>query len=212
MSTYLTQGIVLRRSHYNDYDRQYVIYTRELGKISAVAKGVKRITSKLGSHLEPLFLANLMIANGLFFERIAGAQLIKRYPSLRNDLNKIIIASYFLEAVDVLMKYDFKDEAVFEIVDNFLSKISSPARGGEAHSGAKATRMGRGGGREKLEEKAKNLIYLNKFLFDLLSHLGYCPILRAKTQRELLQELNNLILEVGEKEIKSFNLLTQILA
>lgn len=47
-----TSGIILRKTDYAEADRIFVILTKELGKISAIAKGVRKIKSKMGGHLE----------------------------------------------------------------------------------------------------------------------------------------------------------------
>lgn len=186
MSTLLTQGIILKKSHYNDYDRQYVIYTRDQGKILAVAKGAKRITSKLNSHLDYFLISTLMLAKGSVFFRLAGAQLTKKHQGITNNLERQIISLYFLEMIDQLVKYNFTDQIVFDLISDFFSRLSSS------------------------QGQRENLLILNKFLFDLLSHLGYCPIIRSKNQKELINELNTLVLEISEKEIKSFNLLIKL--
>ncbi|MEK7653215.1 MAG: DNA repair protein RecO [Patescibacteria group bacterium] len=184
--TQLTTGIILRRDHYNDFDRQYIVYTRDLGKVTAIAKGAKKIISKLSGHLEPFLVIDLMLAGNSRYKRVAGAGIAKRYRKISGSLEKIIIADYFLEAIDALIKYDFIDQEVFFLADNFLAELS-------------------------LAPDAKHgLLILNKSLFGLLSHLGYCPVIRAKTQRQLIIELNNLAVNVGEKEIRTFNSLLKI--
>ncbi len=47
-----TTGIILRKTDYSEADRIFVILTKELGKISAIAKGVRKVKSKMGGHLE----------------------------------------------------------------------------------------------------------------------------------------------------------------
>ena len=47
-----TSGIILRKTNYSETDRIFVILTKEFGKISAIGKGVRKIKSRLGGHLE----------------------------------------------------------------------------------------------------------------------------------------------------------------
>ncbi|HLD28336.1 MAG TPA: DNA repair protein RecO [Patescibacteria group bacterium] len=185
MSTILTQGIILKRDHYNDFDRQLIIYTQELGKVLAIIKGAKRITSKLNSHLDYYYISDLMLADGARFKHIAGAKINQKYNDITGNLSKQLFASYFLEVVDRLVKFNFVDKYVFEIIKKFFNELSR-------------------------EKDKKELIVLNKYLFDLLSHLGYCLIVRSKTQRELINQLNKLVVEVCEREILSFKYIVKM--
>src|SRR3989344_4626914 len=99
MPTFLTAGVILKKDDYKDYDRKFTIYTLGQGKILALAKGAKKITSKLNSHLEFFSVAKIMVANSLAVKRLAGAQLIKKYTSISSDISKNIIALYFLEVI-----------------------------------------------------------------------------------------------------------------
>ena len=108
MPTFLTAGVVLKKEDYKDYDRKLTIYTLGHGKITVLAKGAKKITSKLNSHLEFFSVTKLMVANSSTVKRLAGAQLVKKYISLSSNITKNIIALYFLEVLNSLVKYDFK--------------------------------------------------------------------------------------------------------
>jgi len=61
---YKTDAIVLRRSNLGEADKILTLYTPNLGKIRAIAKGVRRPTSKLGGHVELLTHCSLMLARG----------------------------------------------------------------------------------------------------------------------------------------------------
>jgi len=178
--TYLTSGIILRASHFGDFDRQYVIYTKERGKIVALAKGVKKITSKLNSSLEFFNLCDLLLARGYAFDRVAGVQLIRNYSRGELQPLKVFAAYFYLETLDLLTDYNFPDEFSFHLTERFLWEIFS------ADSARPA------------------LLILNKFLFELLSHLGYRPRLVAATQKILLADLYQLIMVATDKPVKSF--------
>lgn len=187
MSTLLTPGIIIRQADFRDYDRQYLVYTRDCGKVLVLAKGAKKISSKLNAHLQPFLLSQLMLAQGLAGKRIAAAQTLASYRDLRSNWEKILLAAYFLETVDLLTRLDHQDEGVFLLACDFLATLEQSAN------------------------LPDHLLCLNKFLFNLLSHLGYCPVVHCQTQRELIRILNNLVVEVGEREVKGFRLVEMIL-
>jgi DNA repair protein RecO (recombination protein O) len=129
--TYTTSGIILKRRDYQENDRLFYIYTKEHGKIELVAKGTKKITSKLNSYLEPFYLADLMIAKGKVFDKLANANIIKTYNNLRTDkdLAGFFIINYLSEVINNLIlgqtpqnrKYDLLLE-LLDILDNEVQK------------------------------------------------------------------------------------------
>ena len=71
--TYQDKAITLKRIDIKEADRLFVFYTKEHGKVEAVARGVKKINSKMAGHLEPLGIVDLMIARGKSIDQVAGA-------------------------------------------------------------------------------------------------------------------------------------------
>lgn len=188
MSTTLTKGFVLKKEPWNDYDCLYTIYTERLGKVRAITKGAKKVLSKLGSHLEPFFEVNLMIANGQACPRIAGAQINSSYTVIKRDYYRIIIAAYFMEVLDNLVNCHDSDQGVFDILQSFISDLAR-------HDSFKDC-----------------VIILNKSLYNLLQHIGYQPVIKAKNQKTLIDELYRQAIAVGEKDIKSFSSLRALMA
>lgn len=184
--TYLTKAIILKKYDSGDFDRQYLLYTAVGGKLTAVAKGAKKITSKLNPHLEYFSICELMLAPGVSgIERLAGAgSLVCRQT--RIGAGRQFFGYYFLEAVDKLTIAKAKDEAVFMLADNFLTDLEAV-------------------------DNSNILLILNKYLFELLKHLGYEPQLCAKTQRQLLADLNRLIEQVSEKKMNCFASLCNVI-
>ena len=64
MSTYRDTGIVLRTQKLGEADRIITLLSRRSGKIRAVAKGVRRTSSKFGARLEPFSHVDLQFAEG----------------------------------------------------------------------------------------------------------------------------------------------------
>ena len=62
--SFKTEAIVLRSIRYGEADRILHLYSRERGRIGAVAKGVRRPKSRFGGRLEPFFRLNLMLYEG----------------------------------------------------------------------------------------------------------------------------------------------------
>src|ERR671926_1351731 len=58
------EAIVLRSIRYGEADRVLHLYTPERGRVGAVAKGVRRVKSRLGGRLEPLMRSQLVLHEG----------------------------------------------------------------------------------------------------------------------------------------------------
>ncbi|MET0994701.1 MAG: DNA repair protein RecO, partial [Mycobacterium sp.] len=64
MSLYRDEGVVLRTQKLGEADRIVTLLTREHGRVRAVAKGVRRTTSRFGARLEPFMHVDLQLATG----------------------------------------------------------------------------------------------------------------------------------------------------
>lgn len=89
MSLYRDEGVVLRTHKLGEADRIITLLTREHGKVRAVAKGVRRTTSRFGARLEPFMHVDLQLAGGRTLDVVAqvttvaayGGTLAADYPS-----------------------------------------------------------------------------------------------------------------------------------
>lgn len=103
MSLTKTRGVVLRTHNVGEADRILEIYTDELGKVRAIARGVRKIQSRLAGHLEPFTYVDLMLARGRGdLPTITGAKALEHYQGLRDDLKRVAVASYLAELVSRL--------------------------------------------------------------------------------------------------------------
>jgi len=118
--TRLIKGIILRKRDYRENDRLFIIYTDELGKIEAVAKGVRKIKSKMAGHLELFSIVNLMVAPGKTYYQIAGAERAKNFLNIKSDLVKTVLASFCLEVVDSFTKPEHADLKIYELLYEML--------------------------------------------------------------------------------------------
>lgn len=95
-----TEGVILRRRDFGEKDRILTIFTRKLGRISAIAKGVRNPGSRKSGHVETFMRSNLLIARGRNLHILTQAEVLDSYPSLRESLPGIGYGSYVVELVD----------------------------------------------------------------------------------------------------------------
>ncbi len=84
MTEYFTEALVLDKTENKEADGIVVFYSFDLGKVSAKARSVKKITSKLSAHLEPLNFVNVRLIEKNGFQ-VADALTVNRQPELRNN-------------------------------------------------------------------------------------------------------------------------------
>jgi DNA repair protein RecO (recombination protein O) len=101
MALYRDQAIVLRTHKLGEADRIITLFTREHGRIKAVAKGVRRTKSRFGARLEPASYVDLQLYTGRTFDTITQAEAIENYGDvLSSDYQNWTVTSAILEAAE----------------------------------------------------------------------------------------------------------------
>jgi len=122
---YKTQGIIIRRRNFGEADRLLTIYTEKRGKITAIAKGVRRIKSKLAGHLELFYLSDFIIAEGKNIDTITAVETIQRFDSWREELQEINKAYYFAEAIDKFVADNEEYQRIFILLKSCLHVLNN---------------------------------------------------------------------------------------
>ncbi len=174
-----TPGYILRSMNWREGDRLYIIFTRELGKVEAQARGARKIQSKLAGHLQPFRSVNLHLARGKVFCHVIGAQSGNSGYLAQNG-RVFGYAQYFLELVDRMTKVGQKSDDIFRLLEDVFDILENT----------------------KDFERLKRLRIV--FLLKLLKATGFNPERRVardnKTRKELFVYLNCPLKEVDFTE------------
>ncbi len=104
MGLYRDEAIVLRTQKLGEADRIITLLTRETGRVRAVAKGVRRTSSRFGSRLEPFSYVDLQLAEGRSLDVITQAETLAPYGAkIGADYEKYTAGTVMLEAADRLV-------------------------------------------------------------------------------------------------------------
>ncbi len=123
--TVRTEAVVLRHKDWGEADRILWLYTRKMGKVRAIAKGVRKIRSRKAGHLEPFTRVNLMLARGRDLLIVTQAETLEAYSNLREDLIHVGYAAYVVELLD-RFTYDEDDNLqLYRLLNETLSRINS---------------------------------------------------------------------------------------
>ncbi|MDR2712418.1 MAG: DNA repair protein RecO [Clostridiales bacterium] len=100
--TYLLESLIIRSRDYGEADKIITVYSREQGKKTAIAKGVRKAKSSLRGSVQLFSHSQLALAKGRSgFDIITQGQVVEAFVDLRSDLDKIVHASYLAELTDL---------------------------------------------------------------------------------------------------------------
>jgi DNA repair protein RecO (recombination protein O) len=127
--TYQTTGIVIGRTNFGEADRIIRLLTPEHGKLSAVAKGVRKIKSRLGGHLELFADAQLSLATSRNLDVITSARL-RWYPhELTADYERVNLAYLFARLIDRTAQERTPQPELFSHLSEALRAVDSGGSG-----------------------------------------------------------------------------------
>jgi len=107
VSLYRDEGVVLRTHKLGEADRIISLLTRERGLVRAVAKGVRKTTSKFGGRLEPFMHVDLQLAEGRTLDIITQVETISPFArDLGGDYPAYTAGTAILETAERLVQED----------------------------------------------------------------------------------------------------------
>jgi DNA repair protein RecO (recombination protein O) len=152
---YRDEAVVLRTQKLGEADRIITLLTRDTGRVRAVAKGVRRTTSRFGSRLEPFTYVDLQLAEGRSLDVITQAETLAPYGSkIGSDYERYTAGTVMLETAERLVVED-KEPAL----QQFLLLV--------------------GGLRTMASGERSPSAVLDSFLLRSLSVAGYAPSFEA---------------------------------
>ncbi|WP_309128518.1 DNA repair protein RecO [Microbacterium sp.] len=103
MPTYRDEAVILRTHKLGEADRIVTMLSRRNGKIRAVAKGVRRTSSKFGSRLEPFMVADVQLYRGRSLDIVQQAESLGAYGAeIAADYERFTAANAMVETADRL--------------------------------------------------------------------------------------------------------------
>ena len=124
MSLYRDEGVVLRTMRLGEADRIVTLLTRAHGKVRAVAKGVRRTTSKFGGRLEPLSHVVLLCWKGRELDIVNQAEVTESFRAVREDLSRVAKAYTVLEVADQLSLEHHPAPRLYDMVVGALRALA----------------------------------------------------------------------------------------
>ena len=125
LHSYSSEGIVLARRNYGEADRILSVYTKNHGRISLIAKGIRRPKSRKRGHLEIFSYIRFQAATGRGLDLMTEAEVIDDFKEIRKNLKKVSLAYYFCEVVGKITHEGETNERLFDLILENLEKLKS---------------------------------------------------------------------------------------
>ncbi|HBY10109.1 DNA repair protein RecO [candidate division WWE3 bacterium RIFOXYC2_FULL_42_13] len=120
-----TVAVVLKSINYRDSDKIYTLLSKDLGKIPAIARGVRKISSRRAGNLDTLNLVKVGLSEGLGgMRQIDEVSGLNSFKKLKGDYALSIRCSYVVELLHKTTEESGNAEEAFELLVKFL-KIAS---------------------------------------------------------------------------------------
>lgn len=151
MPSYQTEGLILFKKDIVEDDSLFIIFSRDFGKITVKARGIKKIQSKLAGQMMSFNLVRILIAKGRIYDQITSVNIIKTFPNLKDNLTRLAACYYVSEIIDQLVKEKQSEEELYQTLFCFFELLD----------------------KKELKQPLDYLLAL--FIFKIINHLGYQP-------------------------------------
>lgn len=119
-----TEAFVLKSRKYNEADSLLVLFSRKLGKISAVAKGSRRAKSQMLAGIQPFCYSDFQLYKGRSLYTVNQVDSRKIFYPLREDYRKLTYAAYLVELVEIEITEGQTHPRLFSLFGKSLTLLS----------------------------------------------------------------------------------------
>lgn len=180
MRSFTVEGIVLKRLDTGEADRVVTLFTRSHGKVTAIARGVRKITSRRAGSIELFNHVRAHIIQGKGSLDILGeVQLVNSFPDWRKAIGRVTLAFQLAEAIDKLTPDREVHPQLFHILSTSLTDIS------------------------RLSSDWKRVT--DDWLVQIVQELGYFP-----RREEFKGNIQEFIEDISSRPLHSLKLLTKL--
>ncbi len=139
---FTTEALVIGSMRYREADRIITLYTRDRGKLSALAKGLRRTTSKVGGRLEPFGLVRVSLHSGRgSLYTVTGVETLRTFQGVRDELFRMEEGARLLAAVRNLFPVEEANPPVFNLLVRGVARLAGSASPRDAACVVLSTRL-----------------------------------------------------------------------
>ncbi len=121
-----TDALVMGSIRLREADRIVTLYTKERGRLSAVAKGVRRTRSRIGGRLEPFSLVHVMLYSGSgSLYTVTGVETIRSFQGMRESLLRMEEGGRLFESLRRLFPEEEESPSSFNLLVRGVGRLST---------------------------------------------------------------------------------------
>lgn len=128
MPSVTTEGLILKRNNFGEADRVLTVLTNRYGKISVIARGVRRITSRRAGNIEVLNRVRLHLFKSVKNYNLTEAESIETFRTLKENLTLSTTAFHIIELVDRLIPESQINSQVYDLTIAILQILEKNPR------------------------------------------------------------------------------------
>jgi len=120
-----SSAIVLSKHYYADADAIVTLFTSDYGKLSAVAKGIKKPSSRKRGNLESASLIRFSAVQTKNLPILTEVESLNNFMDIRSDLSKMSLAYYLLELVNKTSMDEEENNELFNLLKQYLEELNT---------------------------------------------------------------------------------------
>ena len=150
---YRAKGIFIKKQNQGEADQLLTIFTEQFGKIEVLAKGIRKITSKLRAGADVFYLSEIEFVQAKSYKILTDALVVDKLSGLRASPNKLFFARAMAVSLDNFLTSQEKDGKIWQFVESVFNNLNNqPANGATGQ-----------------------IIFYHYFLWNFFAVLGYSP-------------------------------------
>lgn len=120
----VSRAIVLKRRNVGEADRLLTVLTAEMGKVTVLAKGVRRAAAKRKSHIELFNTIRCQLIQGRSWWILTQTELEADRSAIKSHLKLLRIAYHLVELTERLLPENQRQKELFDLLNRALSSIN----------------------------------------------------------------------------------------
>ncbi|MDQ3929933.1 MAG: DNA repair protein RecO, partial [Chloroflexota bacterium] len=124
---YKSEAVIIKRSDLGEADKILTIFTSHFGKLRVVAKGVRKVSSRLAGHVELFTRSQMLLAKARNLDIVTQSETLDSYRPLHDDLDRVAHAYYAAELFDSLTPDELESYPVYRLMVEGFGLLSSDA-------------------------------------------------------------------------------------
>jgi DNA repair protein RecO (recombination protein O) len=117
--------VILRKVDYGEADRIFTLFTRERGKVPAIAKSVRKAQSRMSGQLDVFAHGQMMLAEGRSMDVVTQFKRITQAETLSGDLARSAAAAVVVEVADKVLEERHPQPDLFTLVTGALGRLAA---------------------------------------------------------------------------------------